>query len=267
MADGGHATWIEGVVYPAIHQHVAYLSLSPLTHPTVSLDSFASSHYYWYGSWLWFQFLTEWLSTNGTPVNDAIRGVWQRADGSSVGSDNYSMQAVRNEITARSGVGLTYAFADFAMWNRYKQWYQDGASYPSAATAKAYTLGPGHTSTGWQVTHLNHLAALPATIRPAANASTSAHVTISFDLPNTIYGSAARVLVRTHSGVVAHRLTLSSGGNGSVRVNFARGTITAVTVIVVNGSGRYSCWNGTQWSCAGTPLDQGRTYQFRASLS
>jgi hypothetical protein len=96
-------------------------------------------------------------------------------------------------------------------------------------------------------------------------------VTIRFDAPPTSIGSAARVIVRFTSGkVVLHRVALNSQGNGSLRVAFGHGTTSSVLVILVNGSGRYTnCFppHPTNWSCAGTPVDQMKPESFNATLS
>ena len=138
----GTATWIEGVAYPAIHQARRLSQPEPAHPPHASLDSFASGHYYWYGSWLWFQFLTEWLSTGPSARRDP--GIWQRADGAPGGTgqllDAGHQQRDHRRRPARP---LTYAFADFAMWNRDKPLYQEGTSYPSAPSAQQLHLGPG----------------------------------------------------------------------------------------------------------------------------
>jgi hypothetical protein len=265
----GTATWMEDVVYDSDNQNRDYLGNSLLTHPTTSLDSSAGA--FWYGSWLWYEFLTEWIGTRSAPAVNVIKGVWQFADGSPGGPDNSSMQAIKSELAvAGQHHPLAWAFADFAMWNRDKALYQEGASLPAAPSAQQFHLGPTRKSTRWLSARINHLTYLPAALVPGTRQPRGGHVTIRFDLPPTSIGSAARVIVRFTGGkVVLHRVTLNSKGNGSLRVAFGHGTTSSVLVILINGSGRYTnCFTaGTQWSCAGTPVDQGKTESFNATLS
>jgi hypothetical protein len=264
----GTATWIEDVVYDSVNQSRDYLDNSPLRSPVTSLDS--SKGLFWYGSWLWYEFLTEWIGTPQSPAVNVIKSIWQFADGAPGGPDNYSMQAIRSELAvAGQHHPLAWAFADFAMWNRDRSLYQEGTAFPPAPPAQQFGLGPSHRSTGWLTARLNHLSSLPAALVPGTRQPKGGHVTIRFDLPPTSIGSAARVIVRfTNGKVVLHRVTLNSQGNGSLRVAFGHGTTSSVLVINVNGSGRYTnCFSGTNWSCAGSPVDQAKPESFNATLS
>jgi hypothetical protein len=266
----GTATWIEDVVYDDVNQSRDYLGNSLLTHPTTSLDS--SAGLFWYGSWLWFEFLTEWAGTPQAPDRALIQDIWNRADARPGAPDQYSVQAIRNTILALPGHHpLSWAFGDFAMWNRDKALYQEGASFPPAPQAQQFGLGPTHRSTGWLVAKLNHLSYIPAALVPGNRQPRLGHVTIRFDAPPTSIGSAARVIVRfTNGTVVLHRVALNSQGNGSLRVAFGHGMTSSVLVILVNGSGRYTnCFpqHPTNWSCAGTPVDQMKPEYFNATLS
>jgi len=265
----GTAMWAEGVVSPDLHSAVPYLNLSALRAPGVSLDSFAQAGYFWYGSWLWFQFLTERVGGLDGLDTDLIRRLWMRMDGSPGGADNYSLEALRAQAVADGFPSLAYLYADFAMWNRDKLLYHDGALYPPAVAVQRFTLGPSHRSTGWLTLHLNHLANAPAQLIPGSAQPRSGHVTIRFDLPDLVAGSGARVLVRTSAGsVVLHRVALDADGNGSVRVEFGHGLTGNVTLIAVNGSSRYAhCFTGSSWSCSGYPVDQGLAYKVSATLS
>ena len=265
----GTATWMEDVVYDSVNQSRDYLGNSLLTHPTTSLDSAAGA--FWYGSWLWYEFLTEWIGSRQAPAVNVTKGIWQFADGSPSGPDNYSMQAIKSELAvAGQHHPLAWAFADFAMWNRDKPLYQEGTSFPAAPSAQQFHLGPTRTTTRWLTARLNHLTNLPAALVPGTRQPRGGHVTIRFDLPPTSIGSAARVIVRFTSGkVVLHRIALNSKGNGSLRVAFGHGMTSSVLVILVNGSGRYTnCFSAaTQWSCAGSPVDQAKPESFNATLS
>jgi hypothetical protein len=153
------------------------------------------------------------------------------------------------------------------MVNRYPKWYAEGSTYPAPAKAATFTLGPNRRSTGWLTTKLNHLTNAPATIVHTRTVGRRARLTVTFDLPDLRYGSAARVLVRRADGTVRLlKIQPNSKGYGVITVGFGRGIVNSVTVIAVNGSTRYSCWQRTSFACNGIPLDQGRRVWFRATL-
>jgi len=257
--------WVEDVVYDDLDSSAPYLAFSQLRNPATSLDSVAGLSEY--GSWLFFQFLTERKNPAGAPNPTVIKQVWNLADSTPGASDFSSIQAVR-AVSATSTFPFSAVYADFAAWNRNPSLYDEGASYPAPVTAPSFTLGPSKRSTGWLQTKLNHLTNAPALIVPGPKAPLQGHLTVDFDLPNLSNGSAARLVIRFKSGAVTwKRVKLSAAGNASVRVGFGRSTVRSVTVIPVNGSSRYTCWQGTNWSCMGVPLDQNRLVLFRARLS
>ena len=75
-------------------------------------------------------------------------------------------------------------------------------------------------------------------------------------------------MVFTKSGAVTVKTyKLNRGGDGSLRVGFGRGHVSRVVLIETNASTRFTCWKTSQYSCMGTPLDDGRLYAFRAHIS
>jgi hypothetical protein len=90
----GDAMWIEGEVFPDVTDRFDYLVRSPLRNPSRSLDHGVNN--YEYGAWVFFRFLSERF---GDPA--VIREAWNRANGSPLGPDRYSMQAVGNATSAR----------------------------------------------------------------------------------------------------------------------------------------------------------------------
>ena len=117
----GTATNIEETVYPLVDDNVFFLDyFSPLTHPAVSLDrgGFGDSEY---GAWIFWRYLQEKVA-GGDPA--ILREIWERADTldpdpntPATSPDDYSLLAVRNELTER---GLVFAdvFARFGVANR-----------------------------------------------------------------------------------------------------------------------------------------------------
>jgi hypothetical protein len=265
----GTATWMEDEVYDNINDNRQYLVDSQLNQPGVTLDK-GSQCCFQYGEWIWWRYLSESL---GDP--SIIRDIWERADGSGTtkgngvaGPDDYSLQAVRNALNAR-GHKLRTDYGDFAVWNRIPaQRYSEGAFYPVAPSSGSFSLSAGHRTTGWLTVKLKHLTSVYATLVPGTSASATGHVTVQVDGPTFGWGPEARLIVKTKAGAVSmKRFTLSPTGTGQLRVAFGRGVIKSVVVVMSNASQRYNCWTGTRLSCQGSPLDDGRSYAFRATLS
>jgi hypothetical protein len=266
----GTATWMEERVYDAIDDNRRYLVSSPLTHPLVPLDQ--STGFRVYGTWIFWQFLTEYL---GGAVPDAtiVRAVWKRADGSPVGQDMFSTQALASAVGARTVGGtrwhFRWAFADFAVWNaRPGKYYDEGAAYPTAAVARTTTLtkaAPSRTATA----KLDHLANRFVVVRRGSGLKATARLRIAVDGPGYATGPEASVVVIRKSGVSTYKVVdLNSVGNGKVTVVFGP-TVARVVVIMTNASTRYrNCYSGiTPFACfGGVPVDQNRSYTFRAAV-
>jgi hypothetical protein len=265
----GTATWMEDQVYDNINDNRQYLVDSQLHQPGVPLDK-GSQCCFQYGEWIWWRFLSESL---GDPT--IIRDIWERADGSGTtkgdmiaGPDNYSLQAVKNALAAR-GQKFRTAYGDFAVWNRIPaKRYSEGSFYPVAPSSGSFALGTSHRTTGWLTVKLKHLTSVYATLVPSTSASTTGHVTVQVDGPIIGWGPEARLIVTTKAGAVTmKRFVLSNAGAGQLRVAFGRGAIKSVVVVMSNASQRYVCFQDTALSCQGMPLDDGRTYAFRATIS
>ena len=266
----GTATWMEERVYDAINDNRRYLVSSPLTHPLIPLDR--STGFRVYGTWIFWQFLTEYL---GGAVPDAtiVRAVWKRADGSPVGQDMYSTQALASAVGARTVGGtrwrFRWTFADFAVWNaRPGKYYDEGGAYPTAAVAKTTTLtkaAPSRTSTA----KLDHLANRFVVVRRGSGLKATARLRIAVDGPGYGTGPEASAIVIRKSGASSYKVVdLSSAGNGRVTVAFDT-TVARVVVIMTNASTRYTnCYAGiTPFACfGGVPVDQNRSYTFRAAV-
>jgi hypothetical protein len=265
------ATWIEERVYDAINDNRQYLSNSPLAQPLIPLDR--SGGLRMYGAWIFWQFLTEYLG-GSSPDPSIVRAVWQRADGSGpTRPDMYSTQALAAAVGARTIDGthwrLRWAFADFAVWNaRPAKYYDEGASYPSAAVAKTVTLNRAARSTASTAT-LDHLTNRFVVVRRGTGLKATARLRITVDGPGDATGPEASVVVVRKSGTASYKVVnLNGSGNGAVTVVFGT-TVGRVVVIMTNASVRYTnCYqNITPFACfGGVPTDQNRTYTFRAAV-
>ena len=88
-------------------------------------------------------------------------------------------------------------------------------------------------------------------------------IRVSVNLPSLIRGSRARVLVRTKAGeVINHPVPLNAYGNGQRDVYFSSDSISNVELIIVNASTRFTCNQGTQYTCSGISRDDGNGVSF-----
>jgi hypothetical protein len=267
------ATWMEDEVYDDIDDNLQYLPDGPLAKPGISLDRGATDTNpccHVYGDWIFFRFLSEFLGP-GVNVDDPsiVKSIWQRADGSAVGPDDFSVQAVANALAGR-GKNFRQIFAKFGWTNRIsRRVYDEGQPnlYPQAPlTAAAMTLSRSAPSRS-KAPKLKHQTSVYFEFRRGAGVSSTAKLKLMFDLPTRSTGAAASALVFKKSGaIVVYEFAISIAGDGTFKVPFGSG-VAKVNVILTNASTRYMCWQGTIFGCQGKPLDDGRTYKLVARLA
>jgi hypothetical protein len=264
------ATWIEDEIFDDVNDNLFYLPFSPLANPLVPIDKSVAPR--WYGTWIFWRFLTEYLG-GSSPDPSIVLDVWERADGAPGGPDRYSTRAMAQAVSAQVIDGtqwrFRWAFADFAVWNaRPAKYYDEGASYPTAAVAKAVTLTKANPSTRSTAT-LDHLTNRFVTVRRGTGLKANARLRITVDGPGDATGPEASVVVIRKSGTAGYKIVnLNSSGNGAVTVAFNT-TVARVVVIVTNASVRYTnCYtNVTPYACfGGVPTDENRTFTFRAAV-
>jgi hypothetical protein len=128
-------------------------------------------------------------------------------------------------------------------------------------------LGPSRRSTNWLSYRINHLAHRYIVLKPGASAAANMRIRVRVDLPNLSTGSMAKVLVRYVGGTYKLRpIPLDATGKGSVAAQLGRGVVKEADLILTNASTRFQCWEGTNYSCTGRGLDDGRTYAFRVNV-
>ena len=76
----GTASWMEDEVYTDVNDNLQYLADSPLRHPEEPLDFGTQNYLGWYGSWVFFRFLEEYIADQPDP--SIVRAAWEAADGS-----------------------------------------------------------------------------------------------------------------------------------------------------------------------------------------
>ena len=264
------ATWMEEHVYDQINDNRQYLTTSPLAQPLIPLDQ--TSGFRVYGAWIFWQFLTEYFG-GAVPDANIVRAVWRKADGSPGGQDMYSTQALASAVAARTVDGthwrLRWAFADFGVWNaRPAKFYDEGGAYPTATVSRTATLTAASPSMRSTAT-LDHLTNRFVVVRRGSGLAANARLRVTVDGPPYGTGPEASVLVIRKSGAASFRVVvLNSAGNGAVTVVFDS-TVSRVVVVTTNASARYrDCYADlTPFACfGGVPLDQNKTFSFRAAV-
>jgi hypothetical protein len=265
------ATWIEDEVYPSIDDNLQYLRRSPLSDPHVPLDKGSSPA--WYGGWIFFRFLSEYLGPPGAPDPTIVRTIWSKMDGAPGGQDRYSTQALASALAERTIAGASGEVAgvlrDFAIWNTVpKAFYAEGRRYRPADIAEGRTLR-GATASFASVDRIDHLANRLVSLKRGSGVPNGARLRITIDGPKAAAAPAAGVVVIARSGDVSTRtIPLDAAGDGVLKVAFGR-TVSRVVVIATNGSIRFRrCWTGlTRYSCfGGTPVDDGASFAVSAAV-
>ncbi|GAB4002125.1 MXAN_6640 family putative metalloprotease [Nocardioides ultimimeridianus] len=253
------ATWAEDELYTSINDNMQYLSYGadPIRNPSLPLDTNGDVNLHWYGTWIFFRFLTERLVTEKSGALPLlIRQIWQRLDASPGAPDMYSIKGVRSALAAHH-IDLTRALSRFDLAARHPTRYFSEAAanqYPSAPVATSSSVGPGHLS--WSTSfRLLHLSYRVLRLTPKAGTGSAWHLRLHLDLPAKTRGAAATLWINAASGGTSSRLiALSSTGDATIRIPFGSATVRNVEVEVVNASPRFStCWNGyssaTYYSC------------------
>jgi hypothetical protein len=259
----GTATWMEDEVFDGVNDNRQYLRTSQLNQPFVPLDFSDLQYSYVYGAWIWFRFLSEYF---GNPT--IIRQAWENADGSSVGQDQYSLQAIASAITARNS-RFRWAYADFGAWNDVPRFaYSEGDSYPVPPYERRHRITVAKSvQTGRLV--MSHLTQSYVGFLPRSGVTPTAKLLVAVNLPAYRSGSEATAVTVSSNGRPKYfPIHLNQKGDGSVKVPFGRGKIDVVDLVITNGSTRTSCWldDALTYSCAGAPKDDRLANLYGASL-
>jgi hypothetical protein len=248
----GTATWMEDEVFDGVNDNRQYLRSSQLNQPFVPLDFSDLRSPYVYGAWIWFRFLSEYFG-----ASSIIRQAWEYADGSAVGQDQYSLQAIASAIADRDSQ-FRSAYADFGVWNDVpRSTYSEGGSYPVPPYVRRHRMTGARTvQTGRLV--MDHLTQSYVGFLPRSGVSRTAKLLVAVNLPAYRSGSEASVVtIRSNGRAKYLPIRLNQKGDGSVRVPFGKGRIDVVDLVITNASTRTTCWldNAFTYSCAGEPKD------------
>jgi hypothetical protein len=266
------ATWIEDEVYDTIDDNRQYLSVGPLGAPAIPIDR--SSGFRVYGDWIFFRFLTEYFGGSVGPDDRAVvRKVWERADGSPTGPDQFSSQAVRTVIDneERDGTPWSFreAFRDFGAWNvaPASEAYSEGAAYDPTPVQDSAKISRriARVRRAATVDHLTHRLLRFVRGRTGPNAK----LRVSVDGPAGIASPVASVVVIRGGGDVTRKaVALDGRGRGSVKVDFGAGVRRAV-VVIGSASVRYdNCYDFVgPFACnGGDPRDDDLSFEVVARL-
>ncbi|HWJ66648.1 MAG TPA: MXAN_6640 family putative metalloprotease [Nocardioides sp.] len=247
------ATWMEDELYDSVNDNLQYLWTSPLTAPQRSLDLFGSNYHY--GAWIFFRYLSERFTTRVGGLPTVVRDMWRLADGAVGGPDYMSIDAVNRALVNRNS-SLAIQFPRFAMANRSpRSFYSEGASYPKAP-ATSYVVKPATRNPAAVARTLDHLTSATLRYVPYGMKATDWRLRLDFNMAPRSRGSAAVVRVFKRNGSVStYTVALNTYGDASFRVPFANASVLSVEVTLVNASRRFSCWQGTAFSCGGVPVD------------
>ncbi|MFN2543836.1 MAG: MXAN_6640 family putative metalloprotease [Actinomycetota bacterium] len=293
----GTAVWMEDQVFDDVNDNLQYLSPgapSPVNSintdsngPWLPLDIVVSDYsdplsLAQYGSWIFYRFLTEYFAEgappptaltlspdNGDPT--VIRDIWNAA----VGRATYSTKAIARVITARGSTFATVLQA-FAVANELPTlFYSEGTLYNAAGVQD---LPSGTTSTTWPMYHMadDYLGVVPNVTLPSPSSTST--LSIAFDLPDLVTGSAAAAIVIPTSGPPQVQLaTLDEFGNGTLAgLPFSASTVQSVIVVLTNAGidftdcfHHYGKYLGrASVSCGGLPLeDSASGYAFTLSVA
>ena len=258
------ATWAEDVLYDAVNDNVFYLDHGQMGHPDVPLDEFQNDGLAQYGNWIFFRYLSDRYGGE-----ELLLQMWENADmtGGEL-TDQYSLQAVENAL-ADAGIQLDDAFAQFAAANASPELFYDEAvenDYPAAPLQDVeWTLGPGAQYSSPANLALDHLASATYRFLPGSGA-TNLHVDV--DVNSAEQGGVAVYTVKmVGQDPFTATVALDSNGVGSFDYSFSPANVEWITVTLANASDRFTCWQGTPYSCQGTPTDDNRSQSIVAQAS
>ena len=125
------ATWVEDEIYDDINDNYQYLP-DWFARPWVALDATpkeaAPDQQHWYGSWIFFRFLSEQVKDRAI-----VRKIWEHSVAYNSKQGDFSFKAIRDAI-ADYNKSFSQMFTDFHVANLLKTippyHYEEGSNYP-----------------------------------------------------------------------------------------------------------------------------------------
>ncbi len=264
------ATWAEDELYDGVDQNVSYLPYGQLGKPQLALDLLGGQPVQ-YGNWIFFRYLTERYPDAQGGLPTLVRDMWDLADASSAGADEYSLQAIDSALLGRD-ISFTKTFAQFAAANRFaRSSYAEGRAnkYPQAKIGSKVRLTKSQrTSKVIKGRLVNQLSSYAAQATPKGLTG-KWRLKVKVDLGNRSHTPVAVVdRIRrngTHAPLAFVRL--NAKGVGRLRVPFGNAATARVVVTLVSAGIQYRCWEEQPFACSGEPLDDNQPYSLRFSVS
>lgn len=259
------AAWVEDELYDGVDDNLQYLASSPMTRPRVSLDTFGQGGFH-YGTWSFFRFLTEKYPAKRGALPRLVLDVFLKADGARGKPDQYSWQAVNSVLRAKRTTGAAM-LGRYAVANRRPgRAYDEGRAnrYPAAPLAANLKVTPRRAARA--EVRLNHLSTATVRLTPKDLAGPRWRLRLALDLAPVARGTSAVVTSASRSGALTtSRVRLGVQGNAVKRLPFGSSRTAWVEVTLVNGSGRFRCFSGGDFSCQGKPRDNGLPMRLTAT--
>jgi len=224
----GTAAWAEELVYDDANDNHRYLEGSQLSRPWIPLDTTDGNSAY--GSWIFWQFLTELFGEDGVADPTVVRDVWERAEG-----DTTSMQALRATLAARDTT-FEDTYARFGTVNLAPEtFYEEGSTFPaSVPVTRAMRLTEKHQVRRTKAV-LDHLSSDYYRFRASPELDGRRKLRVRVDMPDRDTGAAATLVAYRGPGLVVTKpIRLRPNGVGAARVNFTRGQVKAVYLVLSN---------------------------------
>ncbi|MGI8774591.1 MAG: MXAN_6640 family putative metalloprotease [Actinomycetota bacterium] len=251
----GSATAIEDVVFNDINDNYQFLLPSQFTAPHKPLDLTSinpggANFGRRYGAWIFFRYITEVFGLPGAPDATALKGIWDRADGSphQQFGDMPSIKAVKKYIASK-GTFFPKLFTNFAVQLRMPELFLEGVGYLSYLQSKGadhapitrdFQLGASEPTSGKRTRTINHLGHRYYRFTRAADAAGDAGLKFFLDLPKRWKKSKATILIHSNDGSTRiKRAKLRKDGRGWARAPFGSDVISVV-LILTNASTRYT---------------------------
>lgn len=224
----GTAAWAEELVYDDANDNHRYLSGSQLARPWIPLDTTEGNAAY--GSWIFWQYLTEVLGEGGVADPTVVREIWERAQG-----DTSSLRAVRTTLAGRD-LPFDDAYALFGAVNLHPEaFYEEGATFPaSVPVTRGMRLSQDVTERETTAA-LDHLSSDYYRFKADPELTGAYVLRVRVDMPDRDSGAAATLVVARPAGLVTTRpIELEADGVGVARANITPGEVRAVYLVLSN---------------------------------
>lgn len=224
----GTAVWAEELVFDAANDNHRYLGGSQLSRPWIPLDGTEGNAVY--GSWIFWQFLSELFGEDEVADPTVVREAWERAEG-----DTSSLRALRSTLAGRDAT-FEDTYALFGAVNLYPEtFYEEGSTF-SVSVPLTRSMRLSEDVDERQATAvLDHLSTDYYRFRPDPELDGAHALRVRVDMPDLDTGAAATLVVQRAPGLTMTKpIELAKDGVGATRVNFTPGEVRAVTLVLSN---------------------------------